>query len=122
MNKSGISALIDVGAWFEDRLGGEVLSIGRPAEAEYDCSLEMLGTHLAYCIVLNGPFASVYAHSMDTAEQPQFLLTVKDDKTGWGLAATLIRKLETSGLKDLSQRPIELGNVDDDGRNSIVIE
>ena len=37
------------------------------------------------------------------------------------LIATLLKRLETSGLKDLDQRPIELGNPETDAPGTIVI-
>ena len=104
MSKTGISALIDVGAWFEDGFGGEVLSIGRPAEEPIDCSMEMVGANLAYRIVLSGTFVAVYAHSVDKCQGALVPpLAVNDDRPGWRLAVKLLRQLEESKLRNLRQ-------------------
>ena len=73
--------------------------------------MEMVGANLAYRLVLSGTFVSVYAHCMDNCEEPQFLLTVNDDRAGWRLAVKLLRQLEESTLRNLSKRPIELGDI-----------
>ena len=57
---------------------------------------------------------------MDLAEEPQRLLTIGDTKEGWETNCQLVASLERNQIKDVKQRPLEIG--ESGNRDSWVIE
>ena len=96
--------------WLEDRLGVEVLSIGRSACGKEDCALELVGSQLLVRVTLQGGWIWVHAGSLDEGEAPELLFNVGDGHEGWTTARKFVMALERSGIRSLKERPIHLGN------------
>jgi hypothetical protein len=95
--------------WLENRLGLETLDIGRQGLApEHSCTLQICGRQLFYSVTLDRGFLFGKAHSMDSGEALNLLLTIGDTRGGGHQVCSLVRALEQSGISNLS-RPIELG-------------
>ena len=110
--KSGIAALVQCGAQLSHSLNLEVLSIGRKAfDREDTTTMEMCGQHLHYIVKLDNGWVFLYASPLDSAGDPELLFSVGDgDQLGWKELSATISGLEKSGIKNLSQRPIELND------------
>jgi hypothetical protein len=121
MNRQGIQILCSLSAWFEDKLGGETLSLGRAAEEPVDCSMELVGRNLTYQVLLNGDTISLFCCGADQLIVPRLLLRVGIDRQNLRVLATLIKKLESSGLRDLDEQIIELGDAETDPHGTIII-
>jgi hypothetical protein len=66
MSTSGLSALINLGAWLENDLGVEVLSIsgGYPGDADETRGMEIAGAHLAFTVLARGNVIRLAAQPM----------------------------------------------------------
>jgi hypothetical protein len=120
MSKSGIAAMVQMGAWCDNQLALEVLSIGRSVEEHLsgeDCVLELVGRFLAYLIALRGGWVWLYGSLSDSADEPELLLRAADGGQGWRDVARVVRLLEREQVRSL-EKPIELGL---GGPNGIVI-
>lgn len=117
MSNSEVGGMVRAGAWCENTLGTEVLSIGRSADNSIeDCVMAICGRWLAYRIALRGGWIWLFASLMDSADKPELLLNVGDGETGWKTICQLIAALERNQVKSL-ERPIEAG----EGRDEFVI-
>jgi hypothetical protein len=107
---SGVSGMVRAALWFEDRLGLETLTIGREALDRRDsCTLQTCGKHLFFLILLDGGFVSLNVTPMDQVEERQRLLTVGDTKEGWSTICQLVAACERNQIRDVKQRPLEIG-------------
>jgi hypothetical protein len=96
----------------EDRLDLETLSFARECFDRKDsCTLQTYGRHLFYSIVIDGGFVFLDVAPMDQAEEPQRqrLLTIRDTEQGWSDLCRLVQALERCRIKDVQQRPLEIG-------------
>jgi hypothetical protein len=107
--KTGISALIQIGAELEHDAGMEAIACGRGAVSDEDCVLEICGKFLAYRIALRGVEVRLSAQPMDTAAAPEMLLRAPDSRAGWETVRRLCAALEGHEIKALHTRPLEVG-------------
>jgi hypothetical protein len=91
--------------------GAMTLNIGRNAIApEESCRLEAAGTHLLYCIVLDGAGGlSLSVVPLDSPALPDLLLQTVDGAAGWDTLHRLCAALERHEIKALHPRPLEVG-------------
>jgi hypothetical protein len=111
MNPDGLGGLIKFGAWAENVLGMEVMSIGRSADSKDDCVMELTGAQLLVRVALRGGWIWVSAGGMDEGEPPQFLFNAGDGPAGWVSVSKFVQALERSGIRSLKERPIQLGEI-----------
>ena len=119
----GISGLVRATIWFEDCLDLQTLSISRAALQRKDSfTLETCGKFLFYSITIDGGFTNLDVTPMDQAEesQRQRLLTIGDTKQGWSDLCRLVQALERNQIRDVSVRPLEIGEAGN--RDAWVIE
>ena len=118
--KTGLSALINCGAWLSNHLDLEVMGCGQSgADRPEAIRLELAGKFLAYHLTLDQGCVSLSAQLMDQGDQPELLLKVGDTLPEWRTVCKLISALERNQIKALSPKPLEIGN---GGPNSFVIE
>ena len=118
MKDYGISGMVRSAAWLDDRLGVEVLSIGRSPTGPEDCALELCGSQLLVRVTIQGGWIWVSACSLDQGEAPEPLFNVGDGPQGWTDVRRFVQALERSGITSLKQRPIRIGG---GGPDSFVI-
>ena len=116
---SGVSGMVRSAAWLDNRLGVEVLSIGRSATGPEDCALELCGSQLLVRVTLQGGWIWVSACSLDEGETPEPLFNIGDGHSGWTTVRSFVMALERSGITSLKERPIHIGN--DSGPDSWTI-
>jgi hypothetical protein len=112
--KTGLSALINCGAWLSHHLDLEVMGCSQSGEA---IRLELTGRFLAYDITLDQGLVSLSAQLMDQGDAPELLLKVGDTLPEWQTVCKLITALERNQIKALSPKPLEIG----EGCNGFVI-
>jgi hypothetical protein len=109
MTDSGISGMVRSGAWCDIVVGTEVLSIGRSADSQEDCAMELSGRQLLFRIALRGGWIWISACGMDEPDLPQFLFNIADGPSGWTTVRKFVQALERSGVTSLKERPITIG-------------
>jgi hypothetical protein len=109
MQDCGVAGMIRTAGWCDDRLGVEVLSIGRSATGPEDCALELCGSQLLVRITIQGSWIWVSACSLDQGEAPEPLFNVGDGPDGWTTVRRFVMALERSGVASLRDRPVQLG-------------
>ena len=107
---SGVSGMVRTAAWLDNRLGVEVLNIGRSATGPEDCALELCGSQLLVRVTIQGGWLWVNACSLDQGEAPELLFNVGDGHQGWTDVRRFVMALERSGIRSLEERPIHIGN------------
>ena len=106
---SGISGLIRLGAALELEAEVNLETLSIEALGNCDYALETAGTFLLYRIALTGGEINVSASLIDSIDEPEHLLRVEDDETGWRTIFGLIASLERYRVPSL-ERPIRSGN------------
>ena len=91
---NGVAAMVRAAVWCEDQLGLEVQSMGREANSQEDCVLELCGKWLAYRFALRGGWVWLYAASLNAAQAPDLLLNAGDGPRGWKQLCVIVRTLE----------------------------
>ena len=102
-------------AWLDNRLGVEVLRIGRSATGPEDCALELCGSQLLVRVTIQGGWIWVHAGSLDEGEPPELLFNVGDGHEGWATVRKFVMALERSGVRSLKERPVHIGSEGADG-------
>ena len=108
MGGSGLSAMIQTGAWLGNEFDMEAIACGRGATSDEDCVLQICGRFLFFTITLRAGGVTVAAQPMDSGAAPDLLLRAADNPAGWQTVRGLIAALERHGVKSL-ERPIEAG-------------
>jgi hypothetical protein len=106
---NGVAALVRLGAFLDDTLGMEILSVGREGlDPANSCTLVATGKWLSYSVTVNGGFAFLRVALMDRGDEFETLLSISDPDEGWRQIFTIIRNFEREEIKSLS-KPLELG-------------
>jgi hypothetical protein len=105
MNRENIAALLDVVAWAEERLNLETVEIGKPAEADVELIAHLIGQNLCYKLSVDFNKISLSCSNADQTSEPRHIVNVEIKNLR--VIATLIKKLEESGLRNVDQQPIE---------------
>jgi hypothetical protein len=115
---AGVAALVRCALFLDVQLDIEILGIGRSGLDRKDsCTMETVGKHLAYWIILDGGFIFLRAQEVDSCKLPEQLFSIGDTADGWRTLCQVIRALERNKVRSL-QRPIEAGS----GPNGFVID
>jgi hypothetical protein len=102
--------MVFAGAWFQQTLAMEVITIGRAADnLTEDCLMEVGGRWLFFRIALRGGWVWLSVCLMDEGDEPQLLLNVGDGPEGWRTICRLVAALERNQIKSLEPRPLEIG-------------
>ena len=110
MKDYGIGGMVRTAAWLDDRLGVEVLSIGRSPTGPDDCAAELCRQPIA------GP--RHHPRRLDLGFRllawtkpisPSSLFNVGDGPQGWTDVRRFVQALERSGITSLKQRPVQIG-------------
>ena len=102
--------MVRAALFLDVQLDIEILGIGRSGLDRKDsCTLEAVGKHLTYFVILDGGFVFLRAQVLDSCRPPEELFSTGDTKEGWQLICKLIRALERNDVRSL-QRPIEAGS------------
>jgi hypothetical protein len=107
--KVGIPAMMGFALWSESELALDIVQIGRagldPAES---CTLTMTGRWFAYEVRIDGGWVFVGVESMDSADGVERLFRVADTTNGWETVQRFCMALESSGLRSLQPRPLDI--------------
>ena len=115
MADSGIGAMVHTAAWLQQRIGLELISCGKPADAKFiDCELVLSGKHLLYSIVLDHDWLFFGVALLDRADPLERLLSVVDDAESWQVIGEVVAAMERSELKSLV-KPIHVGSTEGPG-------
>jgi hypothetical protein len=107
---TGVSAMVKCALFLDVQLDIEILGIGRGGLDRKDsCTLEGVGKHLVYVVVLDGGFVFLKAQVLDSCDFPEQLFSIGDTKDGWQIICHVIRALERNNVKSLN-RPIQAGS------------
>jgi hypothetical protein len=107
-----VAALCSLGDWLEDECGLFQEFIGREGLApRYGFKLTMSGRHLHYEVrFLELDAFGLYVSAMDRADKPLSVVFMAT-ASNFQRVRAIISALESTGVRSLSPRPIELGKI-----------